>query len=107
MDETSKEYNEADHKELGSLDTDVATSELNTIDVEQPIPRAGSTAAEIDTVTDSQKLMSVIIDSSTGIVVWSSALAPDTPTEDSEESLSGGKYDDPGDKEQVWTCSRE
>ena len=52
----SRSTTRADHK-LGSLDTDVATSELNSIDVEQPILREGSNAAEIDTVTDSQKLM--------------------------------------------------
>ena len=60
-------------EEFSLLETDVETSESSAIEVGLPVPRAGGTAAEIDTVTDNQKLIS-------------------TPTEESEESLSGVKY---------------
>ena len=71
-------------EELRSLKTGVANSELNTIGVERPLPPAGSTGAEIDTVTDSQKLVSVIINFDAF-----SKLFPGTPA---EESLSGVKH---------------
>ena len=63
----------------------VGNSELNTFGVERPVPRAGSTAAEIETVTDSKKLNSVG-DPDAEIVVSTPQLALETPA---EESLSG------------------
>ena len=57
-----------------------------------PIPRAGGTAAEIDAVTENQKLVSVIIDSGAEVMVWPSELALEIPIEESEESPSSVKY---------------
>ena len=70
-------------EELGSLETGVGNSGLNTFGVERPLPPAGGTAAEIDTVTDSQKLISVIINFDAEIMYCFPHFFPGTPAEES------------------------
>ena len=72
-------------EELSSLDTAIETIELNAVEVKSPFPCAGGTAAE------NPKLISVGIDAGAEITVWPPELAPETPTEESEESRSGAK----------------
>ena len=88
-------------EELSSLETGVGNSELNTVGVERPVPRAGSTAAEIDTVTGGQKLISSTIDSDAEITVCLPQLAPESPA---EESLSGVKHCAPLDTRSRTGC---
>ena len=53
---------------------------------------------EIGAVTTNSKLTSVGIDSGAEITVWPPEIAPETPTEESDESRLGVKYFGPGDK---------
>ena len=85
-------------EELSSLNTVIENIELSDFEVELPSLRAGSTAAEIGSVTEKPKLISVGIDSGAEITVWPPELAPETPTEESDESRSGVKHFCPGDK---------
>ena len=85
-------------EELSCSDTAIENFELSAIEVKPPFPRAGGTVAEIGTVTENQKLISVGIDSGAEVTVWPPELALDMPTEESEESRSGVKYFGPGDK---------
>ena len=51
-----------------------------------------------DWLTEKPKLISACIDSRAEITVWPPELAPETPTEESEESRLGVKYFGPRDK---------
>ena len=74
---------ELELEELSS--TTIQTIELNAVEVKSPFPCAG-TAAE------NPKLISVGIDSGAEITAWPPELAPETPTQESEESRSSAKY---------------
>ena len=60
--------------------------------------KLGEPHVEIGAVTTNSKLISVGIDSGAEITVWPPELAPETPTEESDESRLGAKYFGPGDK---------
>ena len=62
-------------EELSSLETVIEDIELSAVEVESPFPRAGSTAAEIGSVTEKPRLISVGIDSGAEITVWPPELA--------------------------------
>ena len=72
-----------------ALESVVETVELSAVECEPHV--------EIGTVTTNSKLISGI-DSSAEITVWPPELAPETPTEESDESRLGVKYFGPGDK---------
>ena len=64
--------------------------------MESQSPCVGCTTAEIGLVTEKPKLISVCIDTGTEITVWPPELAPETPTEECEESRTSVKYFGPG-----------
>ena len=85
-----KQLAELKLEELSSLESVVETVELSAVECEPHV--------EIGAVTTNSKLISVGIDSGAEITVWPPELAPETPTEESDESRVGVKYFGPGDK---------
>ena len=85
-----KQLAELKLEELSSLESVVETVELSAVEWEPHV--------EIGAVTTNSKLISVGIDSGAEITVWPPELAPETPTEESDESRLGVKYFGPGDK---------
>ena len=85
-----KQLAELKLEELSSLESVVETVELSAVEWEPHV--------EIGALTTSSKLISVGMDSGAEITVWPPELAPETPTEESDESRLGVKYFGPGDK---------
>ena len=85
-----KQLAELKLEELSSLESVVETVELSAVEWEPHV--------EIGAVTTNSKLISVGIDSGAEITVWPPEIAPETPTEESDESRLGVKYFGPGDK---------
>ena len=83
-----KQLAELKLEELSSLESVVETVELSAVEWEPHV--------EIGAVTTKSKLISVGIDSGAEITVWPPELAPETPTEESDESRLGVKYYGPG-----------
>ena len=79
-----KQLAELKLEELSSLKSVVETVELSAVEWEPHV--------EIGAVTTNSKLISVGIDSGAEITVWPPELAPETPTEESDESRLGVKY---------------
>ena len=79
-------------EEPSSSDTAIENIVLSAIEVKHPSPCVGVTAALIGSVTEKLKLILVCFDSGAEITVLPPELAPETPTEESEERRSGVKY---------------
>ena len=79
-----KQLAELKLEELSLLESVVETVELSAVEWEPHV--------EIGAGTTNSKLISVGIDSGAEITVWPPEIAPETPTEESDESRLGVKY---------------